>query len=121
MAAQAKFDLLEEDRAPVLVLSGDWTVDTIADLEPQLAAVAPRLRPGAVVDVAKLERFDVAGAYLIARTLRESPVGDADRIPLRGRHENAQRLLQTARRAYAGKISEPAGPVGLSGFLEQVG
>ena len=33
----------------------------------------------AVVDVAALGRLDVAGAYLIERTLRESPVGDVDR------------------------------------------
>jgi phospholipid/cholesterol/gamma-HCH transport system permease protein len=121
MAAEAAFDFQEDDRAPVLALRGDWTVDTIASLEPRLSAVAPRLRAGSVVDVAGLGRIDVAGAYLIDRTFRESPLGDAERIAIRGRHENAQRLLQTARKAYAGAIAEPAGPAGLEGFLEQVG
>lgn len=121
MAAQAAFDFREEDRAPVLALSGDWTVDTISGLEADLAVVAARLRPGAVVDVAELGRMDVAGAYLLDRTFRDSPLGGTTRIAIRGRHEKAMRLLETARKAYAGALVEPDRPRGLKGFLEQVG
>jgi phospholipid/cholesterol/gamma-HCH transport system permease protein len=121
MAAEAEFDFREEDRAPVLALSGDWTVDTIAGLEAGLAAVAARLKPGAVVDVGGLGRMDVAGAYLIDRTFRESVLGDKTRIAIRGQHPTALRLLETARKAFAGEIVEPERPRGFTGFLEQVG
>lgn len=121
MAAEAAFDFRDEDRAPVLALRGDWTVDTIAELESELAALAERLRPGAVVDVAELGRFDVAGAYLIDRTFRQSPAGEQTRIAIRGQHTNAMRLLQAARKSAAAPAGRPAGPQGFMGFLENVG
>jgi phospholipid/cholesterol/gamma-HCH transport system permease protein len=120
MAAEAAFDFQENDRAPVLALSGDWTVDTIAGLERELSALAGRLRPGSVVDVGRLGRMDVAGAYLIDRTFRESPAG-AERIAIRGEHANAMSLLQAARKAYAGPIEAPEHLTGLRGFLDFVG
>lgn len=119
MAAEAGFDFRDDDRAPVLALSGDWTVDTISTLEQELAALAARLKPGAVVDVDQLGRMDMAGAYLIDRTFRESRAGD--KIAIRGQHANALQLLQTARKAYAGPAEAPAGLVGLRGFLEFIG
>jgi len=121
MAAAAAFDFREDARAPVLALSGDWTVDTISGLERDLADLAAKLKPGAVVDVAQLGRFDVAGAYLIDRTFRESPGGDQTRIAIRGEHVNAMRLLEAARKAYVAPDDKPAGPVGLKGFLDSVG
>ncbi|MEZ5994883.1 MAG: MlaE family lipid ABC transporter permease subunit [Hyphomonadaceae bacterium] len=121
MAAAAAFDFREDDRTPVLALRGDWTVDTIAGLERELAAVSERLRAGSVVDVGGLGRFDVAGAYLIDRTFRESAAGDKTRIAIRGEHVNAMRLLQAARKAYAAPAPEPAGFVGIQGILEGVG
>ncbi len=120
MAAQAAFDFREEDRTPVLALRGDWTVDTIAGLERELSALAGRLRPGAMVDVARLGRIDVAGAYLIDRTFREGPAGD-DSIVIRGEHANATSLLQAARKAYAGPAEAPEHLTGLRGFLDFVG
>ncbi len=121
MAATAAFDFRDDDRAPVLALSGDWTVDTISALESDLAEVSEKLKEGSVVDVGELGRFDVAGAYLIDRTFRDSPAGDKARIAIRGEHANAMRLLQAARKSYAG----PAAPVrqtqGIKGFVEAVG
>jgi len=119
LAEEAAFDLREEERASVLALRGDWTVDTISGLEGQLSSVAGRLKPGSVVDVGGLGRFDVAGAYLLDRTLRESEAGD--KIAIRGQHANAMQLLQTARKAYAAPTEPPAGPQGLMGFFETVG
>jgi phospholipid/cholesterol/gamma-HCH transport system permease protein len=121
MAAEAAFDLHEEDRAPVWALRGDWTVDTISSLERDLAALAAQLRPGAVLDVAQLGRIDVAGAYVIDRTLRENSGGEGARIAIRGDHPNAKRLLQAARKAYAGPTSPPERLSGLTGFFDQIG
>ncbi|HVY83966.1 MAG TPA: ABC transporter permease [Caulobacterales bacterium] len=97
MAAEAAFDLVDEEKAQVLALSGDWTIDTIADLDARLRELSDRLRPGTAVDVGKLGRIDVAGAYLIDRTLRAT--AETAPLPVRGEHEAARRLLETARRA----------------------
>lgn len=121
MAAAATFEFREDERAPVLALRGDWTVDTISGLERGLAEVSEKLKQGAVVDVANLGRFDVAGAYLIDRTFRESAAGDKTRIAIRGEHTNAMRLLQAARKSYAGPAPAPRHLHGLRGFLEFTG
>lgn len=121
MAAEAAFDFREDERAPVLALRGDWTVDTIASLEAQLSALAERLKPGAVVDVAALGRFDVAGAYLIDRTFRESAAGAENRIAVRGEHVNALRLLKAARKSAAAPAPPPEHLKGALGFLDTLG
>lgn len=121
MAATAAFDFRDDDRAPVLALSGDWTVDTISGLESELAEVSEKLKEGAVVDVGALGRFDVAGAYLIDRTFRDSPAGDKARIAIRGEHGNAMRLLQAARKAYLGPAAPPRQLTGLKGFADFIG
>lgn len=117
----AAFDFREDERASVLALRGDWTVDTIAGLERGLAEVSEKLKVGAVVDVSSLGRFDVAGAYLIDRTFRESAAGDKVRIAIRGEHTNAMRLLQAARKSYAGPAPPPRHFQGLKGFFDLTG
>jgi phospholipid/cholesterol/gamma-HCH transport system permease protein len=121
LAETAAFDFREDERAPVLALRGDWTVDTISGLERGLAEVSEKLKQGAVVDVSSLGRFDVAGAYLIDRTFRESAAGDKARIAIRGEHNNAMRLLQAARSAYAGDAVPERRPTGLKGFADFTG
>jgi phospholipid/cholesterol/gamma-HCH transport system permease protein len=120
MAATAAFEFRDDAAAPILALSGDWTVDTIAALEAELRAVESRLKPGAVVDVGALGRLDVAGAYLIDRTFRESEIGD-ERIAIRGKHENALQLLAAARKAAVAPAEKPFREPGLRGFLDRVG
>ncbi|MFT3729589.1 MAG: ABC transporter permease [Terricaulis sp.] len=121
MAAEAAaFDLNEEGSAPVLALRGDWTVDTIAGLESDLHNISAKLREGAVVDVAKLGRLDTAGAYLIDRSFREGPAGDS-RIAIRGQHINAQRLLETVRKAATAPAPPPDHLYGWTGLLDRVG
>jgi phospholipid/cholesterol/gamma-HCH transport system permease protein len=121
MAAEAAaFELNEEGSAPVLALRGDWTVDTIAGLESALHDVASRLTAGAVVDVAKLGRLDVAGAYIVDRTFRAGPAGDA-RVAIRGQHANAQRLLETVRKAATTPAPRPDHLHGWRGLLDRIG
>lgn len=121
MASLATFEFREDAQASVLALRGDWTVDTISGLENGLSEISEKLTTGAVVDVGDLGRFDVAGAYLIDRTFRESAAGDKVRIAIRGEHANAMRLLQAARRAYTGPAAEPRHPTGLRGLFEFTG
>lgn len=120
MAATAAFEFQDDAAAPVLALSGDWTVDTIAAQEAELRAIAERLKPGAIVDVGQLGRMDVAGAYLVDRTFRESAIGE-ERIAIRGQHDNAKQLLIAARKAAVQPAEKPHGPDGLNGFLDRVG
>ncbi|MBY0566385.1 MAG: ABC transporter permease [Hyphomonadaceae bacterium] len=120
MAATAAFEFQDDAAAPVLALSGDWTVDTIAAQEAELRAIAERLKPGAVVDVGQLGRMDVAGAYLVDRTFRESAIGE-ERIAVRGQHDNAKQLLIAARKAAVEPAEKPHHEGGLNGFLDRVG
>jgi phospholipid/cholesterol/gamma-HCH transport system permease protein len=114
--AAAAFDLTQEDRAAVLALSGDWTVDTIAAAEQGMRELEARLRPGAVLDVSRLGRLDMAGAYLIERTL--SGIGA---FSLRGAHANAERLLDTARKATPEPAPPPESLHGWRGLLDRIG
>jgi phospholipid/cholesterol/gamma-HCH transport system permease protein len=79
------------------------------------------LKPGAVVDVSKLGRMDLAGAYLLDRTFRDSPAGDKARIAVRGEHANAMQLLATARKSAAPAVDKPDVPHNLNWFLERTG
>ena len=120
MASTATFEFQDDVAAPVLALRGDWTVDTIAALEAELRAITERLKPGSVVDVGGLGRMDVAGAYLVDRTFRESAIGE-DRIAIRGRHDNALQLLAAARKSAVEPAVKPLRALGLNGFLDRVG
>lgn len=121
MAAEAAFEFEDGERAPVLALRGDWTVDTIAGLETPLRSVSERLKPGAVVDVSKLGRMDVAGAFLIDRTFRESSAGETARVAVRGQHDTAIQLLATARKAYNAPEALTDERPTLRTFLDRVG
>ncbi len=120
MAAAAAFDLSGEGSASVLVLTGDWTVDTIAGIDADLRALEAQLQAGAVVDVAGLERIDVAGAYLIDRTLRAG-AGPSTRIAVRGEHPIARRLFELARTNTKAPIARELRPLSLNGVLESIG
>src|SRR5438094_339634 len=113
----AAFDLAEDGGA--LALRGDWTVDTIAAVESRLHELDGRLKSGTAVDVSKLGRMDMAGAYVIDRTLRAA--GDSAEVAVRGEHKNAQRLLATARKAIAEPAPLPEHLHGLKGLLERIG
>lgn len=117
MAAEAAFEL--RDEGATLALRGDWTVDTIASAEEALRAASARLAPGAIVDVTQLGRMDIAGAYLIDRTLRALRGGEGARV--RGEHANAASLLETARRAAAEPPPLPERLPGLKGMLDSIG
>ncbi|NWG52826.1 MAG: ABC transporter permease [Hydrogenophilaceae bacterium] len=124
MAADAAtFDLIEQDGERVLAVKGDWTVDTIRALDESLRALAERIGPGAAVDVTALGALDVAGAYLIDRTVRGgSPCGNLDTpIALRGTHHAAARLLAAARRSAQPCETAPARRLGILDLVETAG
>jgi phospholipid/cholesterol/gamma-HCH transport system permease protein len=123
MAADAAFDLIEEGHEHILALSGDWTVDTMPAVDAQLRALGERIGPGAQVDVAKLGRIDVAGAYVIDRTVRGGHACGNIETPLslRGEHDHARKLLIAARAATLPCAAPPSRVPGLIGLLERIG
>ncbi|MBI3437214.1 MAG: ABC transporter permease [Proteobacteria bacterium] len=117
--AAAAFDLVENDRTPVLALRGDWTVDTIASVEADLRALD--LKSGSAVDVARLGRMDMAGAYLVVRTMSAAHAGEQSELDIRGEHANARRLLDAARKAATEPAPLPEHLHGWRGLLERIG
>ena len=91
-SSQARYDMLTETSGRrVMVVEGDWTVFTIAPLDKSLRALSSDEAPDAI-DVAGLEAFDTAGAYLIDRVLRmHSELVDTPAVLL-GDHPNAAHL-----------------------------
>lgn len=91
MPLEAQFEIEARDGAPVLVVSGDWTIHTIADLDATLRPLrtTDAVKPIAV-DVQNLGDLDTAGAYVIERILGAK---DAGKIEIIGEHRAAARLL----------------------------
>lgn len=113
---EAAFELRDEPAGPVLALKGDWTVWTVSAVDADLRALA--LAPGAKVDVSALGRMDVAGAWLVERTLRQGGIGTAQLV---GAHPSAARLIAVAHGAEAKPeaAEDPRGPV--DKVFEQIG
>lgn len=114
---QATFDVRVEGRERILALSGDWTVWTVAGVDAGLRALSGEGGDALTVDVSKLGRMDVAGAWLVERTAR---LGD---VPLKvlGDHESAKRLFATAH-ASTRKAPEPPAPLlGFVAVLDRIG
>jgi phospholipid/cholesterol/gamma-HCH transport system permease protein len=123
MAISAAFDLREDDAGRVLALSGDWTIADLAGLDAPLRALGERLGPGIRVDVSALGRLDIAGAYLIDRTIRgSSPCGNMDAPQdVLGAHPSAKRLLAAARAATRPCPPPPAPGWGALDMLARLG
>jgi phospholipid/cholesterol/gamma-HCH transport system permease protein len=93
---EAQFEIEARDGAPVLVVSGDWTVHTIANLDATLRPLrtTDEVKPNSV-DVKNLGDLDTAGAFVIERILGGKDAGkkDARKIEIIGEHRAAARLL----------------------------
>jgi phospholipid/cholesterol/gamma-HCH transport system permease protein len=123
MAAVAGFDIRSAGQDTILALTGDWTTASIAAVEEGLTALGARVGPGVSVDVSALGRIDLAGAFLVDRTVRGSdPCGNMD-TPLRlvGSHPIADRLLRAARQATQPCPARAAPEPGLVALVERIG
>ncbi|MGE0829453.1 MAG: MlaE family ABC transporter permease, partial [Hyphomonadaceae bacterium] len=122
-AAAATFELIETGGERVLALKGDWTVETAPALDAELRRLGERIGPGAAVDVRELGLIDVAGAYLIDRTVRGgSPCENMEApLSLRGEHEGAERLLGLARASVQPCPAQPKAHIGVMAMVERLG
>lgn len=98
---KAAFEMRGAGRERALALKGDWTVWTVAAVDGPLRKLGAELGPGVNIDVTGLGQIDMAGAWLVDRTVRGSEACANMEAPLTlvGRHEGAERLLRAARAA----------------------
>ncbi len=88
--------LIREDGRVVLAPTGDWVTDNLAAMDKRLRAIEAKIgAEPAVFDVRALGRIDLAGAFVLGRTVRSCsrPHMDFDFI---GEHRSAQKLMAEA-------------------------
>lgn len=119
----ASFEIAEQGGQTVLLPRGDWTVWTIGRLDAELRLRGGDRLIGGALDVSGLGEMDIAGAYLLDRTLRGgSPCGNTDApVQVQGSHATAQRLLLAARSATRPCPVDPHRQPGWLLLLERAG
>ncbi len=118
---EAAFDLRDEGVGRVLALTGDWTVWTVSAVDARLRALNGTLGDNVKVDVSGLGRMDIAGAWLVERTLGIDPATGDSIVNLQGDHHSAQRLFDATR--LAPKVEPPKAwhPHGVMAVLDRIG
>ena len=114
-----QFDIQTRDGAPILSVSGYWTINTIGDLDDALRPlrVSQSEKP-THIDVANLGDLDTAGAYTIERVLGGEERG---KFTIIGEHRSASRLLiEVAKYADECGFTEPGLTPGFA-FLDHIG
>lgn len=89
--------LREEYGKTIVAALGDWTIETIGQVDKALRDVEARVPVGdIVIDVSDLGRVDTSGAYILGRLTRTCGVPDGD-FHFIGEHPTAQRLIAEVR------------------------
>ncbi|HWA23275.1 MAG TPA: ABC transporter permease [Caulobacterales bacterium] len=121
-ARSAAFDLSGTPAARVLKLRGDWTVWTVGPVDAELRALSRDLGPGVSVDIGEIGHVDVAGAYLIDRTVRGASFENTETpLDLIGDNDKVRRLLQTERAAIQSCPTREPHPHGFIAMLARTG
>ena len=104
-----------------LTLSGPWTARGVGSIEPQLEAVRVPSSTQAVVDGARIEALDTAGAWVLQELLRRLR-GEGIVVTLRGLRPEFTKLLEVVAQQIATQADKPAPAAGLPPTaLERVG
>ncbi len=83
-------------------LSGSWTARGIGAIEPQLGALSAPSKTGMVVDGARIEAFDTAGAWVLQKLLRRLH-DEGTAVQVRDFRPEFARLLDVVARQVAGQ------------------
>ncbi len=102
----------------VLLVAGDWTVWTIAQIEEKLRGA--KISPDALLDVSELEKIDTSGAYMIDRAFGALE-GIDDPIAIRGQHPTFDRLIAKVRKASPAAPPDPERVPGLISLFDRLG
>ena len=118
---EAAFDLREEGARRVFAMRGDWTVWTVGALDAPLRDLTGKLGDDITIDVSGLGRMDIAGAWVVERTIGIDPAtGDAI-VNLRGEHPSAQRLFDATRQSPTKEPEHAVHMPGVIAVLDRVG
>ncbi|WP_181702333.1 ABC transporter permease [Chthonobacter albigriseus] len=119
--AQTPIDVQSERAGLRVRLSGEWSVETAADLEDRLDAETAQAPSGPVViDGSGLEKFDTAGAWLVERTRRRLTESGAA-VELAGFSEGQRSLIAAVEKTQRTAPPEPAPVNPVIQFLSLVG
>jgi len=104
-----------------LALSGSWTARGIGAIEPQLAALSALSRSEIVVDGARIEALDTAGAWVLQKLLRRLRA-EGSAVQVRDLRPEFGKLLEVVGRQAADEADTPS-PVASapSSMLEGLG
>lgn len=94
MSVPPRYEFELTDRKASLVLEGDWTVHTLARVQPELAQLETGPASGLALDLSGVDRFDTAAAFLIDRI---ACLGGIDTLEITGGSEGMRQLLDQAR------------------------
>ena len=104
-----------------LALSGSWTARGIGAIEPQLAALSAPAKPELVVDGARIEALDTAGAWVLQKLLRRLR-DEGTAVQVRDLRPGFAKLLEIVGREVAGRTGAPIPVSGApSSMLEGLG
>lgn len=109
------FVLDESDEAPILRISGDWTVSTVQSVDEALRAL--KASGPLTIDINNLGKIDTAGAFVLDRTMRAFG-GSAGII---GDHPVAVSVLAQVHAAHAPPTMAIKADHGMVDMLERVG
>ena len=90
-----------------LALSGSWTARGIGAIEPQLAALSALSRSEIVVDGARIEALDTAGAWVLQKLLRRLR-GEGSAVQVRDLRPEFGKLLEVVGRQAADEADTPS-------------
>ena len=90
-----------------LALSGSWTARGIGAIEPQLATLAAPASSQLVVDGARIEALDTAGAWVLQKLLRRLS-GEGTALQIRGLRAEFAKLLDVIGQPVADSTETPA-------------
>ncbi|MFI4964128.1 MAG: ABC transporter permease [Caulobacterales bacterium] len=100
MEKPAEFSVKGAEERPAVVLTGDWTANSLGEAPVRLVQEL-KARGDVAVDIRKVRRFDTAGAYALIRAVGH----DYDLKTIRARPESA-RLLELV--GAAAHVQRPA-------------
>ncbi len=111
---------IAQPTAQELALSGSWTARGIGAIEPQLDALPAPSKSERVVDGARIEALDTAGAWVLQKLLRRLR-GDGSAVRVRDLRPDFAKLLEVVGRQVPAQTDTPPVAGAPSSQLEGLG
>jgi len=99
---------------------GDWRIETVATLSPQVDAAAHEGPTHAVIDLTRAGRVDTSGAWLLYRLARSLAENGA-KVEWTGTTSNARRLLEAVSAEAADPLTRPPRANAFLRFFDWIG